>query len=110
MFDFIKGLFGQDRTFGAIRSKNWPKVRKEYLEAHPLCEVCGSSKKCQVHHKEPVHLFPELELESSNFITLCDSSKKNCHFQFGHLYSFHSYNPNVVEDAKIWHDKLKNKP
>ena len=54
-----------------------------------------------VHHKKPFHLFPELELESTNLITLCMDGDKDCHIKLGHGGSFKAYNPNVEEDVKV---------
>jgi hypothetical protein len=28
----------------------------------------------------------------------------------GHLMDFKSWNPDVVEDAKVWREKIKNRP
>lgn len=104
--------FFSNRTFGAIRSSQWPKIRKEHLKDNPNCAVCGGTKKCEVHHKKPVHLFPNLELDNNNLITLCESKKDgiNCHLFVGHLGSYSSYNLNATEDAKNIHDKIVNRP
>ena len=60
---------------GVMRSDQWPKVRKTHLASHPTCELCGGEKKLEVHHMRPFHLHPELELEPSNLITLCEADK-----------------------------------
>jgi 5-methylcytosine-specific restriction endonuclease McrA len=52
-----------------------------------------------VHHKKPFHLFPQLELEPTNLITLCMESGKDCHIKLGHGDNFKAYNPNVEEDV-----------
>jgi hypothetical protein len=98
----------RDWELGVKRSSLWPKVRKEYLKKHPACECCGGKNSLEVHHEKPVHLFPELELEESNLMTLCERMK--CHFVMGHLYSWKSYNPNVEEDLKVWNEKIANRP
>ena len=49
------------------------------------------------------------ELDENNLITLCDG-KSRCHLLFGHLLSWKSFNPNVVEDCKIWSEKINNRP
>lgn len=59
----------------------------------------------------PFHLHPELELDPTNFITLCENGDKNinCHLIFGHFGSFKDgYNEGVVEDAKSWNEKLSS--
>ena len=82
------------------RSPDWRKVRDEHLEKFSECAACGSKKDIQVHHIKPFHLHPELELNPKNLITLCMSSKWECHLTIGHGGSFKAYNPNVIEDAK----------
>lgn len=93
------------------RSSKWPKVRKEHLSKFPTCAVCGGNKMLEVHHKLSFIEHPELELDPDNLITLCESKSKgglNCHLVFGHLTNYKKINPNVVDDAKIWNEKLKN--
>jgi 5-methylcytosine-specific restriction protein A len=96
----------------AARSGRWPTVRKEHLEKHPYCAVCGGTEKREVHHREPFHLNPELELDPSNLVTLCESGKGglNCHLALGHLGSFKSFNAEVVTDAAHWSKKIKQRP
>src|SRR5262249_19909900 len=97
---------------GSKRSDQWPKVRRAYLKDHPTCSVCGGTKKLEVHHVQPFHLHPNLELDPSNFITLCENDKDgvNCHLLVGHLGSFKSFNAAVREDAITWFAKIANRP
>lgn len=96
---------------GAKRSGKWPTVRKAHLAKNPSCEVCGGTKKIEVHHIKPFHLHPELELDPSNLISLCEgASDVNCHLLFGHLGNFKSLNKNVVEDSAEWNKKIKDRP
>ena len=90
------------------RSKYWPKVRKAHLKKHPYCAACGRKKKLEVHHIIPFKKAPELELDQKNLITLC-SHATECHLSIGHLGDFKAYNPNVVEDSKIFLEKVKNR-
>lgn len=69
--------------------------------------ACGSCKKPEVHHIVPVHLNPDLELDPENLITLCD---KYCHFIFGHLMDYKSWNVDVVGDSAEYLQKIQNKP
>jgi hypothetical protein len=62
------------------RSSAWSRVRAEFVAEHPDCEACGSREKLNVHHIQPFHIHPELELEPSNLITLCFEH----HFKIGH--------------------------
>jgi 5-methylcytosine-specific restriction protein A len=101
MFSFIKQI-----RF-ATRSPKWSSVRKLHLKDNPNCAACGRNKKLEVHHKIPVHIYPEGELDTSNLITLCSDP---CHIIFGHLMNFKSYNKYVVEDCAVYLDRVKNKP
>ena len=101
----------QKKPMDNKRSKEWPKVRRDFLKKHPICSVCNGKKKLEVHHKQPFHLHPDLELDQTNLITLCENEKfVNCHLFVGHLGNFKSWNINVVEDAKTWDGKMKNRP
>ena len=93
---------------GAKRSGHWPTVRKHHLEKNPACAVCGGTEKIEVHHIKPFHLFPALELDPTNLITLCESKHNgvNCHLLFGHLGNFKCLNSTVVEDTEKWNKKI----
>jgi len=94
---------------GAKRSSKWNKIRKEVLKEYPECQICGSKESLEVHHKIPFHLAPDLELEKDNLITLCDKNNRGCHFVFGHLCSWSSFNHDIELDAKIWYYKIINR-
>lgn len=98
-------LFG-DRTFGAKRSGEWPRVRRENIKKY--CELCEKKPLfgLELHHIEPFHLKPELELDSRNFITLC----RHCHLYFAHLGNFKSFNKEIKQDASLWQERRKMKP
>jgi len=83
------------------RSSKWPKVRAAHLHANPMCAACGAVTKLEVHHIEPFHDHPELELDPKNLITLCESTSDGiiCHLCVGHAGDYKAYNPNVVTDA-----------
>jgi hypothetical protein len=90
------------------RSPEWPKVREEWLKDHPTCAACGARAKLQVHHLRPFHLFPALELDPSNFLTLCEQEGSDHHLEIGHNGDFQKYNENAVEDAeKMLAEKTK---
>ena len=90
----------------SLRSPHWDTVRKHHVKNNPTCAACGGNQKLQVHHKQPFHLCPELELEPKNLITLCEFGDIDCHFNIGHHRNWKSFNPNVEKDAA---EKLKNK-
>ncbi len=96
--------FFQGKPLGG-RSSQWRTVRREYLKLHPYCEISGKTKRIEVHHKLPVHLFPKMELSLENLITL----NKKYHLVFGHLGNYRSYNPDIAKDAPIWYDKINNR-
>lgn len=94
------------------RSSKWAAVRKQHLVLQPTCAVCGGSSSVEVHHVRPFHLHPELELDPSNLITLCESKKSgvNCHLWYGHIGNFKSFNSTVADDAKLWLIKFIGRP
>ncbi|TXH14390.1 MAG: HNH endonuclease [Hyphomicrobiaceae bacterium] len=107
MWDFFQRLF--DRRVGilAARDPQWRYVRKDYILRNPRCIVCGGTNDLVAHHVKPFHLFPNLELDHENLVTLCESKKYgvNCHLWFGHLGNFKLYNPDVISDAVMWRAK-----
>ena len=99
MFSFLDKMYG--------RSPKWRKVRAEHIKNNPQCAACGRKESLEVHHIVPYHINPELELEPSNLITLCG---KYCHFIFGHLMDWKSWNENVVRDCTLYHISKTNRP
>jgi 5-methylcytosine-specific restriction protein A len=104
----VKDVLQGKASITQRRSSRWPTVRKKHLLNNPVCAVCNGSKKLEVHHKQPFHKRPELELESSNLITLCEdwSYGLNCHLLIGHLGNYRDINNNVDNDVSVWHQKL----
>jgi hypothetical protein len=80
----------RDVGTGVKRSSHWPTVEKQFLKEHPTCAACGGKKRLNVHHIRAFHLFPELELDPNNLITLC-MSKLECHLKLGHGSDFRAY-------------------
>jgi hypothetical protein len=96
------------------RSPLWPAVRRHHLHLHSTCAACGTRWFVAVHHVKPFHLFPELELDPTNLISLCEGPIKRHHLKVGHTVDGHSSwslnNPNVVADAECMSDaKLTRK-
>jgi hypothetical protein len=106
----LKDVIAGKHPIGSLRSTHWPKVREDHLKIQPCCQLCGGTKNLNVHHIHPFHIKPELELDPTNLITLCESSEHgvNCHLWFGHLGNFKNVNEDVVNDTKVWNEKLKN--
>lgn len=82
------------------RSPHWAAYRRAWLADHPICAACGHALHVEVHHKLPVHLAPALELDPTNFITLCESESQ-CHLRVGHNGNWLDFNPNVERSAAI---------
>lgn len=101
---FSKAIDDHVDLFGAApRSPKWNKVRAQHLKEQSVCQVCGTIEELNVHHIIPFHIDQSKELDPSNLITLCEYNK--CHFVFGHLFNWSSYNSNVLIDAQIYKDK-----
>ena len=95
MKNFLKtltiSLFLVFTIFAGPRSPKWSGVRQDYIEANPVCEVCGRTKLLQVHHILPVNAFPDKELDPTNLITLCSQ----CHLYLGHGGNYRYYFPEI---------------
>jgi 5-methylcytosine-specific restriction enzyme A len=73
---------------------------QEGIEPHDTCAACGGKDGLQVHHVEPFHENPALELDYHNYITLCETvGGPECHEKIGHGGDFKHYNPHVRADA-----------
>ncbi len=94
----------------AKRSGKWRAVRTRFLAANPKCAGCGGTDHLEAHHRKPFHLNPALELDPANLIVLCETPGHNCHFHFGHLLDWHSFNVAVAVDAAAFWAKVKGRP
>lgn len=96
-----------EMSIAAGRSSRWPRVRAEYVKENPVCACCGGRRLLTVHHVKPFHVFPEMELDPSNLITLCEGSNGlNCHFWIGHCGDWKAWNILVRPDAVMIGDML----
>lgn len=95
--------------FGVPRSPKWESVRKRFLFEHPSCAACGATALLNVHHVRPFHIFPTLELDTGNLITLCEGPMA-CHFALGHLGDWRSFCLDVAKDAAERLRKVRNRP
>lgn len=97
ILDVIKGKAPLFRP----RSSKWAKLRKSFLQSNSECAACGSKEFLEVHHIKSFHRNPELELDITNLIVLCDKpGPDNHHLYIGHLGNFKQENPNVITDAE----------
>jgi hypothetical protein len=92
--------------FLSSRSNLWRGVRNSFIKENPICSACGSCKNLQVHHIIPFNVDKTKELDFENLITLC----RNCHFVFGHLMHWGSWNNDVIEDCRVYSNKIANRP
>ncbi len=93
----------------AVPNPKWEKLRRKHLKEHNRCAACDTRRNLEAHHIRPTQWYKELTLDPSNLITLC-TKPANHHLFLGHLMDFKSWNPDVVEDAKVWREKIKNRP
>ncbi len=114
------------RQHGHERSPEWERVEREHRLREPACVACGhTGEGLQVHHIQPFHLHPELELDQNNLITLCEVKEYDHHLLLGHLDEWESYNKDVRTDAAHqfhgktaeqiradprWQEKMKHRP
>lgn len=89
----------------ALRSPGWDRIRDHHVAVFPVCSVCGGRDHLEVHHVRPYHLFPELELDPGNLLTLC----RVHHFWFGHLGDWQAWNPEVRADCEVWREKIQGR-
>lgn len=109
MFKYLKDRIQGKAPKGAKRSSKWSKVRKKFLQDNPLCAVCGSHVKVEVHHIIPFHVAPDLELNPENLITLCEHGRFksiNCHLLVGHFANYQRVNLQCKSDAAFWRGRL----
>lgn len=104
MFGFFRQPDPGVVAAGVPRSSMWAKVRAAHLKAHPACEACAQKDALEVHHIEPFHLRPELELDPTNLMTLCGAP---CHIVHGHLMAWARVNRTVVADVRTYRAKLE---
>lgn len=94
-----------DYATGKPRSPHWPALRNAIIAQQPWCSCCGSTQNLTVHHLRPFHLDAADELNPENLIVLCEGhpgrlAELNCHFVFGHLGNWQTFDPDAVEIVK----------
>lgn len=88
------------------RSPEWGRVEKEHILREPECQACGHrGAGLQVHHIRPFHLYPHLELDPRNLITLCQVEGREHHLLLGHLDNWESFNEHIRADVKHFYKK-----
>lgn len=104
----IKSLIQKITYALSGRNPRWATVEKNHLSTQPNCQACGTTKRLQVHHMKPFHLFPEKELDNDNLITLC-MDEWQCHIRIGHSGDWRAYNPHVIDDAATQLARIKER-
>ena len=94
---YVKDVY---RGVPTKRSPQWQTVRWKHFIIEPRCQFCGSTLNPECHHIQPFHKHPELELEPSNLITLCED-KAMCHLKRGHLGSYKNSNVTIREECAM---------
>ena len=109
VFAVVKDRIQGKAKKGQRRSSKWKKVKTKHLKKNNYCACCLGKKNLEVHHVVPFNIAPDLELDSENFITLCENKKYgiNCHLLVGHLGNYRRTNPSVNIDAVTWRMKIK---
>ncbi len=98
--------FWREQAKRATRSAGWVKVRTARLALDgKRCRACAKKINLQVHHIQPFHRQPELELDLDNTVTLCG----RCHLLIGHLDFWQSFNPAVLADVATIRRRLKER-
>ena len=92
------------------RSPKWSRFRDSHLDSEACCQICGQfdRKYLVVHHIKPFHLFPELELDPDNLITVCTNGPGglNCHFVFCHKSNWLDFEPDIRNLANLLYPYL----
>ena len=57
--------------------REYAKIRKEYLAAHPTCEVCGQRKATDIHHRN--HRFGSRLNDVEYFLATCRVCHNDIH-------------------------------
>lgn len=76
------------------------KAKRNYVQIHSECAICGSQKNIEIHHVIPVHIDLSLSCNFDNFISLCDINNSSCHRWIGHFGDFRNkWNLNIRQYA-----------
>ena len=93
MINYLLSLLGFRRDLGCVaagrpRNPGWKKLSKLLKDEYPFCQCCDEPTTV-IHHCVPFHVSPELELDETNLIALCDA----CHLRIGHGCNFRCWLP-----------------
>lgn len=79
------------------KQPRWRRLRKQFLNKHPLCIYCNGVVKTAeiVDHLRPRRLYPELEWEEKNFSPVCSE----CHRK-------KSGKESQIKERGTWEEKM----
>lgn len=97
-------------AFTRRRSPKWSTFRKNVLGKRPKCAACGRTEFVELHHIQPYHLRPELELDITNVVPLCEGIGAGCHLLLGHLGDYRSWNPDIATWLPAFSKAVANRP
>ena len=93
------------------RSPHWKEIREQAIKnSGGKCAACGLKTNLKVHHIIPLHIDKNMELDPNNLIVLCENKSIFCHYVWGHLMNWMSYNIDVVKDTDSYSQKKTNRP
>lgn len=98
--------YGMRMILGTPRSPGWDRLRDKVVKSAGECQACNSTRGLEAHHMTPVHVWPQGELVETNLIVLC----RDCHFTFGHLRDWASWNVDVEKDCAEYRKKIEARP
>lgn len=111
LFGYHRNSVPRKPPLGFRRSPEWKRVREEFIEENgDKCAVCNLKTNLEVHHIIPLRMDRTRELDKTNLIILCENKSIFCHFVYGHLMNWMSYNKDVIEDAKYLNKKILDRP
>lgn len=109
-FSYTRSVVPRKPSLGFRRSPEWKRLREEFIKENGgRCAVCDLKTNLEVHHIIPVRVDRSKELDKNNLIILCENKSIYCHFVFGHLMNWMSYNPTVISDAENFNIKIKRR-
>lgn len=82
-------------TTGIRKARATQKAMNSFrsLTENNWCRYCGTTKKIEIHHIEPVSFFPNKADDFNNMIALCH----RCHFTVAHMNNYKKYIHNIAE-------------
>ena len=75
-----KPFYKSNDFFAKLRSSaRWQDLRFSVLSEKPICETCGKTGACEVHHIIEAHVNPDLFFNRKNLAAVCEDCHKKIH-------------------------------